>query len=173
MIRLTFEPAFDPFHTIFRLLRLRTIIAKTGPLPRDHVRILDFFLLFPFRIASIRLAPHHRRYRKLASKYEAAKPYGEQPDDRLLFNRMEPIQVAALDTLSSHNLTDSDQWKLGEVRATAVLIPNPIAARVEQTNAADAELIEFLGVLASEYELSGVNGLKGRTGLLEYRYDAI
>ena len=42
-----------------------------------------------------------------------------------------------------------------------------------RANAENAELISFLDVLASEYVLLGTNGLKGRTKLLEYRYDAI
>jgi hypothetical protein len=49
VIQLTYQAAFDPFHAIFRLLRLWSIL-KRRPLPHDTVRILDFYLLFPFRI---------------------------------------------------------------------------------------------------------------------------
>src|SRR5262249_55290164 len=68
MIQLTYEPALDPYHTTFRFLRLRPVIAQHGPLHRDHARILDFYQLFPFRIAEIRLTPKHRKFRKLAEK---------------------------------------------------------------------------------------------------------
>jgi hypothetical protein len=37
----------------------------------------------------------------------------------------------------------------------------------------DDGLEEFLRVLASEYNLAGSDGLKDRTGLLEYRHDAV
>src|SRR5260221_12212619 len=81
MIQITFQPAFDPFHSIFRLLRLSPIIERYGPLHRDHLRILDFYLLFPFRIGDIRLTPQHRKFKKLAADYATAKPYGDQPED--------------------------------------------------------------------------------------------
>lgn len=173
MIQLTYEPALDPFHAIYRLLRLRWIIDQHGPLARDHVRILDFYQLFPFRIDDIRLTPQHRRYRRLASDYKTAAPYGEQPESRTLFYRMEPMQVAALDTLATHGVFDPRQWTVDQVAAAETLTPESLAARIRAANDKDRELYEFLGVLASDYDLTGVNGLKDRTGLMEYRHDAV
>jgi hypothetical protein len=173
MIQLTFQPALDPFHAVFRLFRLRSIIEQYGPLQRDHVRILDFYLLFPFRIDGIRLTPSHRKYRSLAVEYESKKPYGDQPEDRLVFSRMEPIQMCALGTLAAHGFFLLDRWELGEVATSAFSIPAPLMPRVAESNAGDSDLMTFLAVLASQYELLGVNGLKDRTKLLEYRYDAV
>jgi hypothetical protein len=173
MIQLTYEPALDPFHAVYRLLRLRPIIAKHGPLPRDHVRILDYYQLFPYRINSIRLKPQHRKYRKLSMDYKGAAPYGEQPEDRVLFNRMEPMQIAALNTLASQNLIDPSRWSVGEVLATAEPMPDALNSRIETANERDAALEAFLGVLASEYHLTGADGLKNRTALMEHRHDAI
>lgn len=173
MIQLTFEPALDPFHAIFRLLRLRPSLMKVGPLPRDQVRILDFYLLFPYRAVDIRLTPQHRKYRKLASQYESVRPYGDQPEDSALLKRMEPMQLAALDTLAGHNLIDFERWRLGEVRITTAQVPEDLAGRVEAANKHDSELMDFLDTLGSAYQLTGPGGLKDRTGLLEYRYDAV
>jgi hypothetical protein len=173
MIRLTFQPAFDPFHAVFRLLRLRPTIAVFGPLHRDHVRILDFYLLFPFRIAGIRLIPQHRRYRKLSSDYQAVKPYGHQPEDHVVFKRMELMQIAALETLAARELIAPERLNVGQVEATAESEPEELANRVEAVNEQEADLIAFLGVLASEYGLTGANGLKDRTNLLDHRYDAV
>jgi hypothetical protein len=173
MIQLTFQPAFDPFHAIFRSLRLRPLIQRHGPLHRDHVRVLDFYLLFPFRIEGIRLAPKHRKYRKLSEEYEARKPYGNQPEDRNVFDRMKLMQLTALDTLSKKNLIVPERWAAGEVSATAASIPAPLSPRVEEANAQDADLMAFLDVLVTEYEFLGPNGLKDRTKLLESRYDAV
>jgi hypothetical protein len=173
MIQLTYEPALDPFHGVFRLLRLRPIASKHGPLARDHVRVLDFYQLFPYRIDGIRLMPQHRKYRRLASEYQTAAPYGGYPEDRFLFNRMEPMQIAAFDTLASLNLIDPARWHAGEVAATSELVPEELAVRIGAANDRDAQLEEFLGVLASEYRLTGANGLKDRTGLMEHRHDAV
>src|SRR5262245_31866200 len=80
MIQLTFQPAFDPYHAVFRALRLRPLATKEHSLHRDHMRILDFYLLFPFRIDGIRLRREDRKYRRLATEYERSRPYGEQPE---------------------------------------------------------------------------------------------
>jgi hypothetical protein len=173
MIQLTFQPAFDPFHAIFRSLRLRPLIDKNGPLYRDHVRVLDFYLLFPFRIEGIRLAPKHRKYRRLSQKYEAKKPYGNQPEDRSVFGRMELMQLTAFGTLSKKNLIVPERWAAGEVLATEISIPAPLSPRVEEANAQEADLMTFLEVLITDYEFLGPNGLKDRTKLLESRYDAV
>ena len=172
MIQLTYEPALDPYHTAFRFLRLRPVIAAHGPLHKDHARILDFYQLFPFRIDEVRLMPKHRRYRKLAEKYKAAKPYGEQPDSRLLINRMEPIQVAALDTLAERNIFAPARWQMNEVSAADGPIAPELLQRLETASEQDEDLESFLHMLASEYKLTGADGLKDRTGLMEYRHDA-
>jgi hypothetical protein len=172
MSQLVFQPALDAFHAMFRLLRLRPIL-NVQHLSRDHVRILDFYLIFPFRIRTIRLAPTHQKFKKLAEKYAYLTPYGEQPDAPLLFRRMEPMQTAALETLAARSYIDLTALKSDEVEPTAQLVPREIAVRTEILNAEQADLIEFLRLLASDYELSGDNGLKARTGLLEHRYDAV
>jgi ABC-3C biological conflict system middle component len=173
MIQLTYEPAFDTFHTVFRLLRLRPIITVTGQIYRDHLRIIDFYQLFPYRIQEIRLKPAHRRFRTLAHTYATKRPYGEPPDGRLLFERMSGLQLTALDTLASLGFIKSEQWERGEIAATGAPLPDVLAARINDLNQTEAELESFLTVLAAEYELTGPNGLKARTGLMEYRQDAL
>ncbi len=86
---------------------------------------------------------------------------------------MEPMQVAALETLSNRDLIEPAKWKVAAVAATTTPVPEQLAARIEEANAQEPELISFLEILASQYELLGSDGLKARTGLLEYRYDAI
>lgn len=173
MTQLSFQPAFDPFHTIFRLLRLRAIVEQKGMLHKNMVRILDFYLLFPFRIDAIRMIPQHRKFKKLASIYQTAKPYGDQPEDKAIFDRMEPMQIAALETLASYELIHTDRLAGGWVKTTGIPVPQELADRAQAANERDSDLLDFLSVLATDYDLAGENGLKARTGLLEYRYDAI
>lgn len=171
MSQLTFQPALDPFHAIFRMLRLLAAIRQ--PILQDHLRIIDFYLLFPFRIRLLRLMTKHQKYKKLADKYEHLTPYGEQPDAPLLLKRMEPMQLAALETLASRSYINTSALTSDLVKRTEREIPVEIAERADELNKNQSDLIEFLRLLAAEYELSGDNGLKARSGLLEYRYDTI
>jgi hypothetical protein len=172
MIQLSYQSAFDPFHAVYRLLRLWPIMRR-APLSRDAVRILDFYLLFPFRIGDIRFKRAHMKYRRLTAAYAHTKPYGEQPEGRTILTRMEPMQSAALDTLAGSAMIDLEQLILGRVQVTDVPMPAELVERSSAANERHADLMEFLGVLASEYELLGPDGLKARTGLLEHRYDPV
>jgi hypothetical protein len=173
MIQLSYQPAFDPFNAVYRILRPLPTIRRHGPLHRDQVRILDYYLLFPNRLAAIRMLPQHRGSKRLALRYEATKPYGEQPDDRTLFERMEPMQAAALQTLAEHNIVDPAELEIGLIKVADAPLAPELDQRIAAANKKDAELIAFLGVLASEYPLAGPNGLKDRTALLEFRYDTV
>jgi hypothetical protein len=171
MSQITFQPALDPFHAIFRTIRILSELEQ--PILRDHLRILDFYLLFPFRIRSLRLLPRHQRFKKLATTYAHLTPYGEQPDAPLLFKRMEPMQLAAFETLASRSYINSSAFSVQVIKKTEREPPDELAFRVAELNKAQPDLIEFLRTLASEYELIGENGLKARSGLLEHRYDSI
>ena len=173
MSQLVFQPALDPFHAVFRFLRLLPIAKAVGSLAIVHARILDFYLLFPFRIRAIRLSPGHQHFKRLSESYAHLTPYGEQPDAPLLFERMKPMQLAALETLATENYIDyaaflNDTFKAGDRE-----IPEEVMSRTNELNHAQADLLDFLKVLAEDYDLSGPNGLKARTELMEYRYDAI
>jgi len=173
MSQLVFQPALDPFHAVFRLFRLARLSKAVGPLLIDHVRILDFYLLFPFRIRGIRLTPDHQHFKKLSEKYSYLTPHREQPDAALLFERMQPMQLAALETMAAQNFIDKDAFLSNTFKVTDKKIPEAILSRVSELNRQQADLVDFVEILADEYELSGSNGLKARTDLMEYRYDAI
>jgi ABC-three component (ABC-3C) system Middle Component 5 len=173
MIQLSYQAAFDPFHAMYRDLRILNAIGPLKPLFVDQVRILDFYLLFPFKISAIRLIPQHRRFRGLADDYENAQPYGSQPDNAQIFARMKPIQIAALESLAEKQIIDAAELKNGNVVRTEISLPPALVARVSSANVREPKLMEAISALGSEYPLLGQNGLKDRTGLLEYRYDAV
>jgi hypothetical protein len=173
VIQLSYQPALDPFHTVFRLLRALPYVEAVGELPRDHVRILDFYILYPFRISAVRLRPQERRFRNFKTAYENLKPYGEQPDDVVMFTRMQPIQIAAMETLADKLIIDPIEWQRERVRPTGSTLPKELALRVVRANNDEPNVVDLLTVLSKEYALNGPNGLKDRTGLMEYRYDAV
>ncbi len=172
MIQLTYQPAFDPFHAVFRILRMREALFNDIALHEDHVKILDFYLLFPFRISDIQFKQAHRKLRRLFKPFDDTRPYGDLPEDRVLFGRMNAMQDVALDTLSGKKLIEPAQLQLGMVKSTNDKAPETVLARISELNAKESHLMEILNVLAREYELLGADGLKKRSGLMEYRYDA-
>ncbi|WP_420898640.1 ABC-three component system middle component 5 [Bradyrhizobium yuanmingense] len=67
MIHLSYHPAFDAFHAIFRFLRVafRTGTSETEV---DKLRILDYYLLFPWRASAIRLSQKDLEVRRIAKR---------------------------------------------------------------------------------------------------------
>jgi len=137
----------------------------------EQLRIADFYLLFFFRLEHARLARKHRAIKTLA-RSSAGHRYERQPSDKLIFDRMANIQKAAADTLVAGGYFDVEEHAKGVLVATQQAIPDSLAARIDVVNMLEASHIEAIQSLVSDYEFLGPNGLKARTGLLEYRYDA-
>lgn len=175
MIQLSYQAAFDPYNAAFRLLRLRESCWTQTHVNFEALRIADFFLLFPVLIGNkgVRLQQKHTKYRKLSTKYASSAPFGRLPAMDTLFRRMEPFHVAAAETLVTSGLASSEAWGEGFMHGTGHQIPQNLVQRIAEVNETQRDLLEFLTALVTEYEVSGPNGLKDRTTLLEFRYDTV
>lgn len=167
MTQLVYHPAFDPYNAALRLLRLLT--AATQPLDRTSLRILDFYVLFPEELGQARLSTSLRsKVRRLNS--EPRFPYDRLPAQQPLFARMEPSFDAALQTLIAKGLVIRSDGEMYELLAENV--PVTLLDIARHRNAAESDLIEVLIEVGTSFPSLGANGLKDRTGLAEYRYDA-
>lgn len=173
MTQLTYNEAFDPYHAVFRVLRLHTACDFSARLPFDTLRILDFYLLFPFRLQAIRLFSNDTGWRKISKSYEGQAPYGTMPEDNSLFARMEPFQRAAAASLVHSGYLSADAWDLNEVQFTAEKLSATVMARCAELNTRMADIVDILCQIKGRYPLGGRGGLKDRSGLLEYRYDSV
>lgn len=173
MTQLTYNEAFDPYHAVFRFLRLHLACDIGAKLPFDTLRIFDFYLLFPFRLQSMKFFASDKGWRKISKTYEDRVPYGAMPDDSTVFARMEPFQRAAAASLVHSGYLSSDAWNTNEVQFTPETLPPGFSERCSALNAQMADIINILCQIKSRYPLGGHGGLKDRTGLLEYRYDSV
>ena len=168
MIQFTYQPAFDPFHTIYRIFRLRDYMRHVEV---EKGRIVDFYLLFPFRMDEIRFKRGDLVYRKTAQFYEERRGYAIQPASRALFDSMRPVYDAAAQTMAAEGYLDPACLLKGVLTTTSKPIPADLSGRVATDNSAEQNLLDCLAALL-EYDNLGTNGLKARTGLMEYRNDA-
>ncbi len=172
MSQIVYQEALDPYHAIFRMLRILWLGESKETFAVDHLRVLDFYILFPFRISSFRFKPKHQRFKRLGVSYERSRPYGEWPDDKALISRMQPMQLVALATLGRATVIDPEKLDQGLVVLTGTLPDAGLGERVMSKNAANAELSKAIKILLLDYPTIGSDGVKSRSGLLEYRYDA-
>lgn len=171
MIQLAFEPAFDPFHAAFRVLRLAA--CKGGePTQLMRLKVLDLFLVEPRRCLEIRVPPRLKKAAKLAADNQPAI-YGQRPSSTVLFNSMSPMQDAAIQTLVSQGFLDGDAFSQGQILLGEIAVPSNLAYRITNVNVLQDTLMKFLCKDLEEIPLNGPKGLKNRTGLGEYRYDDV
>jgi hypothetical protein len=173
MTQLTYNEAFDPYHAVFRFLRLHLACDISVKLPFDTLRILDFYLLFPFRLQAMKLFSSDTGWRKVSRSYEGQAPYGTMPDDSTIFARMEPFQRAAAASLVHSGHMASNAWDSNEVRFTTDALPATVTIRCSELNNRMKDVVDILCQIKARYPLGGRDGLKDRTGLLEYRYDSV
>lgn len=173
MTQLTYNEAFDPYHAAFRFVRLRQGCQLTGKTHFDMLRILDFYLLFPFRLQNMSFFSSDRSWRRISKTYENRKPYGGLPDDASIFSRMEPFQRAAVTSLVKARILSVDAWDNNQIEFLDADLPSDLLGRCAELNESMNDVVEILCALKERYPLLGRNGLKERTGLLEFRYDAV
>lgn len=171
MIQLAFEPAYDPFHAAFRILR-QSAYRKFEPSPVSRVKILDVYVAEPVKCLNIRLAGTLKASARRAAKCQHPT-YGHRPAANSLFNRMSLMQDAAIQTLVMQGILDGDAFGMGQVRLVEGVLPNNLLSKIDAANAAQADLMKFLFNDLDAIPFDGLNGLKDRTGLGEFRYDIL
>lgn len=166
---LIYNQAYDLYHTIFRILQ---ITEKTeGNLEIDKLRILDFYLAFPSELMHIKAFRGFKKYEKYI-KAESNK-YERVIDRKRLFFKMEHIQTSAIKALISYGIFDANEFKNGKVKRTELPLSETILKRLNEANEENTNLITLItGPLAS-MDLFGHLGLKVRTNLIDFKYDAV
>lgn len=164
---LIYHPAQDAYHCVFRML---AILDKVRELEVDKARILDFYLAFPSALASIRWPTHLRHAKKLAKTED--NPYRDPISPATTFRGMHLLQSAALRCIAASNLIDAPAFELNSIQRTDTPLTEAVQSGINyffQRNEAVADLVlEHLSAIP----LSGRDGLKARTSLMEYRYDS-
>jgi len=164
---LIYHPAFDAYHCVFRMLALAGSLKEAEI---DLLRICDFYLAFPSAIASVRLPSNLAHGRKIAKA--AANTYRDPINPKNVFRDMTEIQTSALRNIAASGFIDIDLFEKGRLKiVTPNALPKQIQEKISAFETSLGEIFEFLVKELSSIPLQGINGLKHRTDLLEYRYD--
>lgn len=171
MINITYLPANDPFHAVFRMFVLFPA-HDSANCSYESARILDFYVCFPVLISEFKCPrPLVKLHNALKRRY-IPNTYQVTPKPAVLFNRMRAAQSAAASSLQSYGFIEPTAFKKGAISRTDKELPERVAATVDEHRKQHAELIEFLDELKA-YSPYGPNGLRARSELEEYRYDDV
>jgi len=163
---LIYHPAYDAYHCVFRMLVIADFLKF---LELDKARLIDFYLLFPSAIGEVRL-PYELSAGKRIAK-DAKNPYRDPIDPLTSFRELHQIHMASLKCIAASGLISMEKFSNGFIERTSRPVSESLLHKMKQFLADKGEMARFLLNDFSVIPLNGVDGLKHRTRLMEYRYD--
>lgn len=167
---LTYQPQNDVYYGIFRFLSILTR-DSSKEYNIDLFKILDFYLLFPNFIPDIRVTNELLKDKNKFKLYKNA--YAIEGNQKQIFHKLNKIQDKIIEILVTKNILNIAKIKIDIISLNPNIdIPFFLLQQIEAKNYENYNLLEFLTKL-STLPFYGEDGLKDRTGLMEYRYDGV
>lgn len=170
---ITYNPAFDLYHSIFRMAHIIFGMDDGERIEVERLRIWDFFLLFPDKLNSISLRLEETDIRERRNKIKKTNnPYENCGDVRKFFEWIKPYQTSALSCLVSCGILNKEEYINGYVLVSNRQSLDDFVSRAGNITDRERQVLEFLSDFSRHMSLAGEYGLKYRTHLLESKYDA-
>jgi hypothetical protein len=153
----------DPYHCIFRMIRL--LEAKGGPIPLEQLRILDMFLMFPSLLHRLTLTSALRGRLRSLQIEPPTKTFVRLPGTASVWQDLQIYQLTALKRLAGLGVLKREDLRdhnasLDHSQAPAELLQHAISQ-----NEAAEPLMRFLVEDLGALPMSGSQGLIRRAGL--------
>ena len=109
---ITYNPAFDLYHCIYRMAHIAQKLDDGESFEIDKVRIWDFYLLFPSKLFDVTIRLPETDIRDARNQYvkRIKNPYEYCGDNRKLFEWIKPFQLSALNCLVSYGILSKDDY---------------------------------------------------------------
>lgn len=171
---ITYNPAFDLYHTIWRMAHILQRLESDEAFEVERLRIWDFYLLFPAMLYEVRIGRSEQELNEARKTYisRTHSPYEYEGDRRKLFEWLHPVQSSAMSCLVSCGILSKEAYLVGRI---SIVRPDVLTAFIGHSGkltSQEQNTLSFLRMLSRHVSLSGNDGLKARTHLLEYKYDA-
>ena len=171
MRAVTYHPIGDAHHCVFRLMALLGTIPEQG-YKIDRLRIMDFYFLFPSLLKKMKRTQSLRTAMSKCQSSLFKDPFQILPSKKILFNQMSTVQFAAINHLLSKGVIEYGSFQTGIVRLNVKSDGFDLSLKFKKLS----DHNELLELITNEFlliDLFGPNGLKHRSGLLEFRYDTL
>jgi len=171
---IVYNQAFDLYHTIFRFLQFLNRFENGTVIEIERIRIWDFYFLFPSRIHDITLKKSESDIRKLRKVFikDSNNPYEKITEDRKIFEKIKPYQLAALNCIASYGIIEKEFLSQHRIRISNKEVLVQFVENFEELSPREKNVISLMTSHFNQMSLFGSNGLKSRTNLMESRYDA-
>lgn len=164
---LLYNKALDPNHTLLRMTTL-LIYWKVESLEIDALRLFDFLIANPAHIQKLSVPrdkfTDKNEFKNYKNRYQNFDPKG-------LFNAMKEIHLLAIKRLVALEVLQSDK-NSSEYKVILENIPKGLKLLAEsKENSISSQAIDFIVKNLTSISVTGYDGLKKITNLMDYRYD--
>jgi hypothetical protein len=176
MFSLTYSAAYDPYHTVFRMLALNSVIETPTSFPVETLRIIDFYHKFPWLLndfKSTNKIPGFQKEKRSATNTIRKTRFDKIPDKYIVYQRMHSNQIASINALIKKDIFHINKEEQKIIMEPQKFKRGALSERVSEYSKSNYELLRFLIKKLAIVPLLGPGGLKDRSGLGEFRYDII
>ena len=153
----------DPYHCIFRMIRL--MAAKGEPIPLEQLRVLDMFLMFPMLLHRLSLPAEIKERFRLLKAPPPASFFVRLPGTASVWQDLQIYQSTALKRLTGLGILKRDALRDRYANLEVKMVPEEIMRQAIVQNDADKALIRFLVIDVCSLPMTGRDGLIKRAGL--------
>lgn len=166
---LIYHPAFDANHCLYRIV---SILNATGDasISWSLLRMLDFYYLFPSQLKNIK--PWPREMQKFKS--HAAKipdQFEDLTNPVRTFFELQPFQKTATLELIAKGVLSKSSFENDLMVLESNSLPPTYIDLLEIDDFLKSDTFKIITEGLPKAKFSGANGLKSRSGLMEYVYD--
>ena len=163
---LIYHPGYDVNHCCYRILNI-LFNVDDNQLNHDLLKLFDFYYLYPHLLKKISRLPKPLCYeKKLISAIE--EPFEITPNSKSLFFEMSILQEDAINSLINKGLI-TIKGKL--ILLSIDNVPPTLVQKFRDGVFSSSHIHQMLLKNLPKVTLNGLNGIKAKSGLMEYRYD--
>lgn len=171
-IMIVYHQAFDLYHTAFRMLQLLIYFNRAEAVEMDRLRMWDYYLLFPLEMQRISFSREEKEIKEIIKQYitqgKKNNSYEIILDNRKMFEKIKPYQMAALKCLASFGIINLDYFTSEKIKTISSNFLHIHQSHFEPLSITEENTIKLL---TSHYYQMPLKTLKEKTNLIEYRYD--
>ncbi|MEX0720609.1 MAG: ABC-three component system middle component 5 [Balneolaceae bacterium] len=164
-----YHQAYDFNHCLFRTLSVLEFEENIS-IEIEKMKILSFYLLFPAKLSDVRFPRDGVKYKKYFSDIDDR--YNNVSSAKITYAKISALSDICFSALSSFGLIERKAFSKGVLKRTEHDLSEKLSNKISEYHDQNQHLFELLTKVFANLPLSGQLGLKVRTDLIDYRYDA-
>lgn len=161
-----YHPAHDVNHCSYRILNILHATMDNN-LTCDMLKIISFYYVYPHLLKKMESLPRPLNYKSKIIR-EINDTFELTPSPRSLFFEMNPTHEAAIFSLHRRSIINIVN---NIVTLEKQNLPNELINEFRSDSFTNGDVFKTLTECLPKVKLDGDNGLKAKSGLMEYKYD--